>query len=347
MSESAFTPAPASPASPLRCDIDLNAEGRAEGFVRIPHSVSRSAYGWLAMPIVRIRRGDGPRVLMLAGNHGDEWEGQLALGKLIRSLQPEHITGTLVILPAANFPAVMAAQRVSPIDEGNLNRSFPGDAAGTVTQQIAHWIEHVLLPGFDYSFDFHSGGSSLVYLPSTLAYRTPDPERMQAVIGLVKAFGAPVSYIVGKPQSGGRSFTAASARQGVLSIATEVGGGNLVTPQSMALMEQGTQRLLHHVGLLTAAPKHAAPATRLTEVGGDDYYVYASEAGLFEPLVEIGVQVQAGQPAARIHFAHTPWRQPVLLSFERAGLVLCKRAMAPCERGDCLFQLTTDLEIPA
>ena len=82
-----------------------------------------------------------------AGNHGDEWEGQIGLGNLIRSIEPKDIKGRLVILPSANFPAAMEGRRTSPIDEGNLNRSFPGDAEGTITQQIAYWIEHALLPG--------------------------------------------------------------------------------------------------------------------------------------------------------------------------------------------------------
>ena len=337
-------PAAAASRSLLRCDIDLQAQGKATGFVRLPHSVHRSAFGWIPIPIVRIANGPGPRVLMVAGNHGDEWEGQIALGRLIQSLTPEHIRGQLVILPSANFPAAMAGQRTSPIDEGNLNRAFPGDPAGSITQQIAWWIEHVLLPGFDYSFDFHSGGNSLVYLPSTLAYRERDPERMAQVLALVRAFAAPVAFVVDAPQSGGRSFTAASIRQGVMSIATEIGGGGYVTPASMTMMEDGMRRLLAHVGLLRETPPAAgADPTRLTQVAGDDHYVYATEAGLFEPLVDIGTQVLRDQPAARIHFHHTPWRAPVLLHFQRDGLVLCKRGPAPCERGDCLFQLATDL----
>ena len=328
--------------SRLSADIDLTAEGKATGFVRVPHSVHRSAYGWIPIPIVRIKNGDGPNVLMQAGNHGDEWEGQIGLGNLIRSIQPQHIKGRLVILPSANFPAAMEGRRTSPIDEGNLNRSFPGDAEGTITPQIAYFIEHALLPGFDYSFDFHSGGSSLTYIPSALAPRSEDPARMAKIIGMLKAFGAPVSYIAAAPQGGGRTFTSASARQGVVSMGTELGGGGLVTPGSLKVAEDGMRRVLAHIGLLQV-PVPAPTPTRLTEIGGDDYYVYASDGGLFEPLVDLGTEVKAGQPAARIHFHHTPWREPDLLTFKRDGLVLCKRVPARCERGDCLFHLATDI----
>jgi len=328
--------------SRLAADIDLGAEGKATGFVRVPHSVHRSAYGWIPIPIVRIKNGNGPSVLMQAGNHGDEWEGQIGLGNLIRSLEPKDIKGRLVILPSANFPAAMAGQRTSPIDDGNLNRSFPGNPEGTITEQIAHFIEHVLLPGFDYSFDFHSGGSSLAYIPSALAPRHGDEARMKKVIGMLKAFGAPVSYLSAAPQGGGRTFTSASFRQGVVSMGTELGGGGLVTPQSLKITQDGMRRVLAHIGLLQGAVPPPT-ATRLTEIGGDDYYVYASDGGLFEPLVDLGSEVTAGQPAARIHFHHTPWREPEVLSFKRAGLVLCKRVPARCERGDCLFHLATDI----
>ena len=62
--------------SRLSATIDLNRNGKHVGFVRLPHSVHRSAYGWLPIPIVSIRNGDGPKVLLNAGNHGDEWKGR-------------------------------------------------------------------------------------------------------------------------------------------------------------------------------------------------------------------------------------------------------------------------------
>jgi len=77
------------------------------------------------------------------------------------------------------------------------------------------------------------------------------------------------------------------------------------------------------------------------EVRGSDYYVYAPDSGFFEPLVELGDEVVAGQPAGLIHFPDTPWREPSPAAFQRAGTVICKRMPCRAERGDCLFHLGT------
>jgi predicted deacylase len=112
----------------------------------------------------------------------------------------------------------------------------------------------------------------------------------------------------------------------------------------MEVARSGLLRALSHIGVLQkSVPVPPPHKTRLTELGGDDYYVYASDPGVYEPLVEPGDEVEANQPAARIHLFDLPWREPILLKFARAGLVLCKRQPARCERGDCLFHLGTDV----
>jgi uncharacterized protein len=124
----------------LVAEIDFERNGKQHGFIRLPYSVHRSAYGWIPIPVASIKNGNGPRILLMAGNHGDEYEGQVALGKLIRSLEPAEVSGRIIILPSANFPAAMAGMRTSPLDAGNLNHSFPGDPYGGPTAQIADYI---------------------------------------------------------------------------------------------------------------------------------------------------------------------------------------------------------------
>jgi uncharacterized protein len=59
-------------------------------------------------------------------------------------------------------------------------------------------------------------------------------------------------------------------------------------------------------------------------------------------VVELGEEVTAGTPAAIIHPHDTPWREPAIAAFCRAGTVICKRVPGRVERGDCLFHLADD-----
>ncbi len=331
----------------LTAEIDFDRDGKQHGFLRLPYSVHRSAYGWIPIPIAQIGNtggnGTGPRVLLMAGNHGDELEGQVALGKLIRSLEPDEVRGQIIILPSANFPAAMAGMRTSPLDQGNLNRSFPGDPTGGPTAQIAYYIESELLPRVEFVLDIHSGGSSLAYIASTLGRRPETPQALERAAELMRVFGAPIGYLVSGGGWGDHTLTAAAARVGIGHMGTELAGGGQVTPAALRIAEGGVRRLLHALGALETPPPPAEFTTRLMQVSGQDYYCYAPEAGLFEPLVELGAEIDAGTAAGAIHPHDTPWREPAIARFSRPGTVICQRVPGRVERGDCLYHLATDL----
>ncbi len=327
----------------IESEVDFDSEGKQCGFLRLPHSVHRSAYGWLPIPIVCIKNGDGPSVLAMAGNHGDEYEGQVALSKLVNSLEAADIQGRLIILPMANFPAARAGLRTSPIDEGNLNRSFPGDPAGTPTMMIAHYIEEELFTRCDLMMDLHSGGSSLMYIPSVQAELQSDGTLNPRTRELVEAFAAPITQVYAEG-SESRMSECGARRKGLINFTTELGGTGTVTPQALAVAEAGIRRALHAFGTLkTLGPEvPPAPTTRYVEVAGSEHYCYAYDEGLFEPLVELGDLVQPGDVAALIHFPETPWREPARATFDSDGVVICKRIPGRVQRGDCLFHLGRD-----
>ena len=64
-------------------NVDFDAEGRRTGYLHVPHSVHRSAYGRILIPVVAAKNGAGPTVLLTGGVHGDEHEGPIALYDLI------------------------------------------------------------------------------------------------------------------------------------------------------------------------------------------------------------------------------------------------------------------------
>ncbi len=333
-------------ASLIFSDIDYDAKGKQVDWLMLPHSVTRSAYGTLAIPIAVIRNGDGPTVFLMAGNHGDEYEGQITLVRLIRSLEPDQIRGRVIILPAANLPAAMAGARVSPIDDGNLNRAFPGDPAGSPTWAISHYIDTVLYPMADYHHDLHSGGSSLKYVPFCSMRKSGDASLDERSMAALLAFDAPLSMVWAfNPDS--RLAGAAAARQGLVSLGGEFGGGGDVNRGSLAMLERGIQNFLRFTGVLQASdpadPVKPSRGTRLMEISSRDHYVYAPEAGLLEHRVDLGAEVRKGDLAALVHFIDDPAREPMPCFFRRDGMVVCQRHFARTERGDCVAHLATDI----
>lgn len=326
----------------IAATIDLDQPGLRHGFLKVPHSTHDSAYGWIPVPITVAANGSGPSVLLVAGNHGDEYEGQIALMKIVRSLDHARLRGRLIVLTAANYPAVMAGRRASPIDDGNLNRCFPGNANGTPTEMIAHYIETVLLARCQYCLDLHSGGSSLEYVAHAHARRPGDAERRAATLALIEAFGAPYGGLVKPLQGEPRTLSAAAERQGVVYLNAELGGGGTISHELVVLAEAGVRRALASVGVLPAdALPRPTHGMRPFSVEGAANYVYCLEDGLFEPYARLEQDVIAAQPAGALHFPHTPWREEQIVTFETAGMVLCRRFPGWARRGDCLYQLAS------
>ena len=326
--------------SPISSEIDYEAEGKQTGYLRLPHSVHRSAYGWIPIPIVQIKNGEGPTILLMAGNHGDEYEGQVAVTRLAKDLEPEMINGRVILLPMANFPAAQAGYRTSPIDDGNLNRSFPGDPSGNVTQVIAHYIESVLMKIADYAIDLHSGGSSLHYVPTVLYGDREDDHEMAEVLRLTQAFAAP--YALHFRRSGDIVSTAAARRQGTIAITVEMGGSGTVTPYALKVTREGIERVMVEFGILKESNLGAPGNTRVLRLTGQNNYLYARHEGLFEPAAEIGDDIEKGQIAGWIHHPDAPWTPANEVTFQIAGTILCKRIPGRVQPGDCLFQLGQD-----
>lgn len=324
-------------------DVDYERQGKQVDWLNLPHSVTRSAYGAISIPIAVIRNGDGPTVFLMAGNHGDEYEGQIVLAKLIRELEPQHIRGRVIILPAANLPAAMDGARVSPIDQGNLNRAFPGDPHGTPTFAIAHYIDSILYPMAHFHHDLHSGGSSLKYVPFCSMRKSGDAALDARSLAALRAFDAPLSMVWAyNPEN--RLAGAAAARRGLVSLGGEFGGGGNVDRSSLAMLDRGVRNFLQFSGVMAQQETLPPPrGTRLVEVSSRDHYVYATEGGLLEPLVDLGAEVRQGDLAGQIHFVDNPSRPPVPCHFRRGGMVVCQRHFGRVERGDCVAHLATDV----
>ncbi len=319
--------------------VDYQRPGKQSGRLIIPHSTDRSGWGSLLMPICVIGNADGPTVLFTGGNHGDEYEGPLALLKLARELQPERLRGRVIILPGLNFPALLAGTRLSPIDGRNMNRVFPGRHDGSVTEMIADYVYRALLPMADAVVDLHSGGSSMIFSPCAVVHRLDDAQQMRATLAAGQAFGAPILLLLRELDSAGM-LDGAVEDLGKVFVSTELGGGGFVTPRTLAIAERGVHNILGHFGILEGEP--AGETSRLMETPPEGAYEMALSDGLYEPLYEVGEPVRADGVLGRIHDPHHPDQAAREVRAAIAGLLITRAGRGWVRRGDTIAVLATD-----
>lgn len=314
--------------------VDLDKPGKQSGYVRIPHSPHDDAWGATQIPISVIANGSGPTVILEGGNHGDEYEGPIAITELMQELDPARVQGRLIALPALNAPAVEAGCRVSPLDGLNMNRTFPGDPIGSITQQISAFVSDTLLSIGDAFLDLHSGGSSLWITPSAIIEPSGDPALDARNGAAVEAFGAPMTVVLDN-MGDSRTAMATASRAGLVAVGTEMGGGGAVSPESMAICRRGLRNVLVHLGVLPPsdaqpqppAPRYALPGTRA--------YAFANIDGVFEPLHSNGDAVHSGEPAGRIWTPWAPDRPPLTVRYEADGILYARRPIGRVRPGNC------------
>jgi len=321
------------PSNPIAPTIPLNEDGVHHGFLRLPYSRDDSAWGSVMIPITVIKNGIGPCALLTGANHGDEYEGPVALMDLAVSLKPEDIEGRVIIVPAMNYPAFRAGSRTSPIDRGNMNRSFPGSPSGTVTEKIADYIQTVLLPEASIVVDFHSGGKTLDFIPFASAHVLENKEQQAACVAAVEAFNAPYSMIMLEIDNVGMYDTSVED-QGKTFVTTELGGGGTSTARSNAIAKKGVRNVLKHAGIMKGELE-AAPSVML-DMPDDDCFVFCQDDGMIEAVKDLGDEVQKGDIVARVWPADRTGRTPVDYRAKRSGIVASRHFPGLVKAGDCM-----------
>jgi predicted deacylase len=201
----------------------------ASGYVPVATRLDGST---LSIPVIIVHGAQaGPVLCVDACCHGDEHEGMLAVLRLTRSLDPVNLRGTFIGVMALNIPAVEAMQRGNPFDHwhSDLNRLFPGDPEGNLTQRTAYTYINEIAGKADYSISVHSGASYIYWSPQGVCGQE------KASVELAQGLGE--EWDVLWQQGGERAPLAGNCMsalnaQGVAAILIEVGGA--------------AERLLHH-----------------------------------------------------------------------------------------------------
>lgn len=319
--------------------LPLDTPGRHFGHIRLPHSVDDSAWGHMMIPVCVVNGGDGPTALVTGANHGDEYEGPIAIRTLIDAATPDRISGRLILIPFLNIPAFQAATRTSPVDGVNLNRAFPGDPAGTLTRKIAAFVNDHLIPEADLVIDIHSGGKTLDFLPMAISHILDDRDQDSRCATAARAFSAPWTARLREIDDTGM-LDGAAERAGKIFVTTEIGGAGLTTPESTRIAIEGLRRVLacHRIADWPFVPARSR-ALDLSDAQG---FHFATHDGLFHPLVALGDAVTRDQPLAHVYDTRDMRMPGRSIVANRAGIVAARHVPGLVKPGDCAFVIGTD-----
>ena len=327
--------------SPVLATVDFDAEGVQHGYLKVPYSGDDSGWGAVMIPITVVKNDVGPTVILTGANHGDEYEGPIALWWLSNELKSKDIRGRVIIVPAMNYPAFKAGKRTSSIDGGNMNRAFPGRPDGTITEIIADYFNRVLLPMADYVVDLHSGGKTLDFVPFACAHVLEDKHQQARCIAAMEAFNAPYSLMLLELDSA-KMYDTAAEKMGKVFIGTELGGGGSASATTVAIAKRGILNLLKHAGILSGEPERGPSISLVTP--DHRSFVTSEHSGLLEMCVDLGADVKNGEVIALVHDIERTGTQPVEYKATIDGVLAGRHYPSLTQPGDNLAVIAIRVE---
>jgi predicted deacylase len=238
-----------------------------------------------------VGRSHHPCLALVGGVHGDEYDGILAVHEVARAVQPDDLQGSLLLIAVANPFAFAAAQRHTPQDGLDLNRTFPGRPDGSLSERLAHALCGVLSQA-DLALTLHGGGARTELAPWIEFLDLPTPLG-RATYEAAAASGFP--DLLALPPLPGRLITA-MADLGVPVIEGEVGDRGETRRADVAYYRARFDAVARHAGVLPAQAEPPGPSPRLWSLCP----VEATADGIFLRRVELLQEVEQGTPLGEI-----------------------------------------------
>ncbi len=269
----------------------------------------------------------GPVLGVVAGIHGDEYLPVEVVRRLVTGLDPQSLRGTVLAVPVANPLAFEAQTRNTPIDMVNLNRIFPGDPDGWLTDQMASVICERYLPQVEYLIDLHCGG----------AQPTVDYAYIQNDEAMSRAFGFPVLYRPPHPYPG--TLSEAAEPRGIKSVVVEMGGGMLADEPYLQRGLTGVHNVMKHLGMLEGSPVLPEKQVVVTNMA----VIRPHFGGLLFPgvmLDQINQVVPGGTLLGTVVSPYTfETLEEIRAPFERSLIILLRGAITKVHPGDYAYMI--------
>lgn len=290
--------------------------------------ITTMATGYASQLAVRVLHGakPGPTVFISAAIHGDEIVGTAIIQRVANFLSPEELCGTVMLVPVANIFGFLNHTRYLP-DRRDLNRSFPGNATGSLAGQVAHVFYQEVVSRSSLGIDIHTAAVHRYNLPQIRI-----AAGNKRLVELAMAFGAPV--IIESPLRDG-SLRSLAALYGVEMLLMETGEALRFDRLSIETGVSGVQRLLAHLGMIDADDG-------LTEVGvparsNKTQWVRSPRGGVTHRVRKSGDAVRKGDLLAAV--AGLFGEEPLEIVSPIDGIIIGHATLPVVHQGDALFHI--------
>lgn len=271
---------------------------KASGYLAVAAGVDSAT----RIPISVLRgRQPGPTLALIAGTHGSEVAPIIALQRVREGVDPNEMRGTLVLVHVANLPSfVHRTIYRNPWDQKNLNRVYPGQPNGTVTERIAHTITTQIIDKSDYLVDMHAGDGNESLRPYTYWIDHRIDPRVDSLSKLMALAWGNDHIIIdtGRPRDPAASVytTNTALLRGKPAITTEIGYLGMPDEEMTARNVRSVLRLLRHLDMVPGPKEYVEHPLWIdrTEV------LTSPESGTWHALVQRGETVQKGTPLGRL-----------------------------------------------
>ena len=277
-------------------DVELEAGESYRGFLQVPEGSD----GVSTVIPITVHNGSeaGPTVSLIAGIHGSEYSPILSMQEVAGLINPIELKGTLVIVHIANLPAFTGRTiYFGPNDLKNLNRSFPGDPQGTITERIAHALTTEVIDRSDYLLDIHSGDANESLRPSYSAYyaEAGGEEVISESRRIAVAFGLEtiVQFAGDYDSLNDAIYTSAQAvKRGVAAMDVESGELGIIDDSYIDPITDGVLNVMRELDMIAGAPAQPTNPLFISERAR----IYSEHNGIWyaDSLVKTGDYVNEG-----------------------------------------------------
>lgn len=289
--------------------LDLTSPGRRDYWVSLEHDTLWGAHLIPLTVIVGPKVRDGEGLVAFGANHGNEYEGPVAIRHLLTEIDSASVIGRLILVPILNPAAFRAGKRDSDNDDAaNLNRAFV-DGAGeqealrTITFRIAAFVRRHIWPHAHAVIDLHAGGQIARFALGTSFHEVADPTQQRLMERIARSFGLPLVIAYQNETPG--LLTSEAEQLGKIAIGAELGWGGSVNHDGVRHARHGVIAAAVHLEQMDVAMqpigRHADGSQRMVAMINDACFTIAQCSGHFEPLVGCGAAVNVGDVVGLVH----------------------------------------------